>query len=157
MWRSWSRLSDSPETLLEPITNDCSCVMPHECSWALPFSRLNMFGGAGASLAGTVRDVLHRFQRLVSAHKRSGFFGAAVQTMDFTFTHNSPYNTQIIGAGVAYDVQSRGLISRKTAIYRDGSVVANIEWHSWSASIMSMGGQQHTVDDFLRPVGSFGT
>lgn len=75
--------------------------------------------------------------------------------MEFTLTHNSPYNTQIIGQGVVYDVQSRGVISRHTSIYRDGSAVAEIDWHSWSSSTMTLAGHQYRVNDFLRRIGFF--
>ncbi|KZV80852.1 hypothetical protein EXIGLDRAFT_780468 [Exidia glandulosa HHB12029] len=76
--------------------------------------------------------------------------------MEFTFTHNSPYNTQILGAGVVYDVQSRGLTSKHTTIHRDGTPVAEIDWHSWSSSVLRMGGEIYKVNDFLRRSGFLG-
>lgn len=73
--------------------------------------------------------------------------------MEFTFTHKSPLNTQIIWPGISFDVSSQGTFSKTTVIRRDGNAVAEIEWGV--SSTLRMGGQAYKVKDFLRRSGWF--
>ncbi|KZV87710.1 hypothetical protein EXIGLDRAFT_697278 [Exidia glandulosa HHB12029] len=66
--------------------------------------------------------------------------------MDFKLTHNSPYNTQLVGPGLVYDVESR---SKQTTFRRNGAEIAEIEWHDMRSSLLRMGGQSLKLNDFF--------
>ncbi|KZV87724.1 hypothetical protein EXIGLDRAFT_752079 [Exidia glandulosa HHB12029] len=69
--------------------------------------------------------------------------------MDFTLSHNSPYTTQLVGAEVSYDVQSRNL-TRHTTIRRDDATIAEIDWHNFKATTVVMDGEEFKLSDFLK-------
>jgi hypothetical protein len=74
--------------------------------------------------------------------------------MDFEFmvAHNSPNNTTISGQHMTY-VITTPFFSRTTLVERDGALVAEIERHLVRNTIVRIGGQEHTLSEFVKNVG----
>lgn len=74
--------------------------------------------------------------------------------MNFTLTRNSPLNTELVGPGVTYTVQTPGILKRHTTVSRGGgAAVAQIDWHVLSADVLRMGSAEMKVGEFLQRAG----
>ncbi|KAH7098832.1 hypothetical protein BKA62DRAFT_711538 [Auriculariales sp. MPI-PUGE-AT-0066] len=74
--------------------------------------------------------------------------------MELTFTRNGSENTEIVGPKVSYGVVSSKM-GRHTCISRNGTQVAEVEYHAWKNDLLRMGGQEWRVSDFLMKTGSW--
>ncbi|EJD45889.1 hypothetical protein AURDEDRAFT_164950 [Auricularia subglabra TFB-10046 SS5] len=69
--------------------------------------------------------------------------------MNFSITGNDPRNTEIVGPGLSYSVESPGTLKRQTTISRAGAAIAQIDWHAFSPDMLRMAGTERRVSEIL--------